>query len=76
VSKFQGQEELTSSTSGHPDLGPLRQKILQKHSAVPANTYVESIAGQARPLPRGLPVAVLTLWSRRDAIRWSGWQPE
>src|SRR5258708_28197223 len=49
VRKFQGQEELTSSTSGHPHLGPLRQKILQKHSAVSANTYVESVVGQARP---------------------------
>src|SRR5260370_8314604 len=52
VSNLQGQEELTSSTSGHPHLGPLRQKILQKHSAVPANTYVESVVGQARPWQR------------------------
>jgi len=44
-------------------------KKIQRHSPAHANTYVENIAGQVRPLLRErLPAAVLTVWSLCDAV--------
>src|SRR5258706_485353 len=58
---------------GAKPIVPAPTKNFQGHSPVHASTYVENAAGQVRPLVRErLPVAVLTIWSLRDAVCWPG----
>src|SRR5215831_101463 len=50
--------------------------FLQRHSTVPPSTYLENVAGQARQWSTPAGSGFWNVWSLRDAVCWSGYQPD